>query len=119
MRGVALVFEGVEDEAGGDFRVEEGGLLGHALAGVRDIENTGDGDGVQEQSVARGAAAYIANGFGGVFREPEGAVVRHLRFLYAENVLEDDVIRDRVIEVAPGVGAGLREQPVDGLPVGN
>src|SRR5439155_18219857 len=72
------VFERVEDEAGGDFRVEEGGLLGHAFADVRDVEDAGDRNGVHEQSEARAAAAYVAKALGGVFREPERVVVRHL-----------------------------------------
>src|SRR6266542_4403462 len=103
------IFQRVEDEAGGDFRIEEGGLLGHALAGVRDVEDAGDGDRVHEQSVSRTAAAYVAYGLGGVFCEPERAVVRHLRLLEPDDVLEDDMVGDRIIERAPGGGAVPRE----------
>ena len=86
-RSGASIFQRIEDEAGGDFWVEESGLLGHALARVRDVEDPGDGDRLHEQGISSAAAAYVPDCLGGVFGEPERAVVRHLRFFKAEDLL--------------------------------
>ncbi len=105
------LLQGVDDHAGGEFGVEEGGFLGHEFVGVAEVADGGEGGGLEEEADAvifAGVGAAEGCDFVGFVGEGPGHFGAGLGEVGGDDAVEDEVLEDGDIELAPRGGFAFK-----------